>query len=128
MDFTIPTGAVTENVQLVILPDVSGQPLDGSLLSSSVGFSIQGYLESDGSLIDLIFDPPLQMTIRYNNQPIIESTLMLYYWNETRWEDAACGAYIRDPDMNTIIIPVCHFSQFQLGGETLRSYLPTINR
>lgn len=128
VDFTIPAGAVSENVQLVILPDVSGPPLDGGLMSSSVGFSIQGYLESDGSPVDLTFDPPLQMTITYVNLPIIESTLILYYWNGTNWEDAACGAYIREPEINTITIPVCHFSQFQLGGETLRSYLPTITR
>ena len=128
VDFTIPAGTVSENVQLVILPDVSGQPLDGGLYSSSVGFDIQGYLESDGSPVDLTFDPPIQMTITYTNLPIIESTLMLYYWNGTDWEDAACGAYVRDPDLNTITVPVCHFSQFQLGGATLRSYLPAITR
>lgn len=128
VDFTIPADAVTENVQLVILPDVSGQPLDGGLMSSSVGFSIQAYLESDGSPVNLTFDPPLPMTITYTNLPIFEDTLMLYYWNGTSWEDAACGDYIREPEINTITIPVCHFSQFQLGGETLRLYLPAINR
>lgn len=128
VDFTIPAGTVSENVQLVILPDVSGQPLDGYLYSSSVGFSVQGYLESDGSPVDLTFDPPLEMTINYTDQPIIENTLKLYYWNGTSWEDAACGEYVQDLEMNTISVPVCHFSQFQLGGETLRTYLPTIKR
>jgi peptide/nickel transport system substrate-binding protein len=128
VDFTIPAGTVSENVQLIILPDISGHPLDGGLYSSSVGFDIQGYLESDGSPVEMTFDPPLQMTITYTNLPIIENTLMLYYWNGTGWEDAACGAYVRDPDLNTITVPVCHLSQFQLGGETLRNYLPTITR
>lgn len=128
VDFTIPAGTVSNNVQLVILPDVSGQPLDGGLFSSSVGFDIQGYLESDGSPISMTFDPPLQMSITYTNLPIIESTLMLYYWNGTGWEDAACGAYIREPEINTITVPICHFSQFQLGGETFPIYLPAITR
>lgn len=128
VDFTIPTGTVSNNVQLVILPDVSGQPLDDGLYSSSVGFDIQGYLESDGSPVDLTFDPPLQMAITYTNLPIIESTLMLYYWNGNSWEDAACGTYIREPDINRITVPICHLSQFQLGGETLPIYLPTITR
>lgn len=128
VEFTIPAGSVTENVQLVVLPNVSVLPLGGDLMSSGLGFDIQGYLESDGSPVEMTFDPPLQMTITYTNLPIIENTLMLYYWNGTDWEDAACGAYVRDPDLNTITVPVCHFSQFQLGGATLRSYLPAITR
>lgn len=128
VEFTIPAGSVTENVQLVVLPNVSVLPLGGDLMSSNLGFDIQGYLERDGSPVDLTFDPPLPITITYTNLPIIENTLQLYYWNETGWEDAACGEVVQDLEMNTISVPICHFSQFQLGGETLRTYLPTIKR
>ncbi len=128
VEFTIPAGSVTENVQLVVLPNVSVLPLGGDLMSSGLGFDIQGYRESDGSPVDLTFDPPLPITITYINLPIIENTLQLYYWDGTSWENAACGDVVQDLEMNTITVPVCHFSQFQLGGETLRSYLPTIKR
>ena len=124
----IPAGMIDESVQLVLLPDIDAQPLNDHLMNSSMAFSIQGYRLSDGSPIKLAFDSPIPLTIFYTNTPIIEDTLKLFYWNDTGWEDAACGDYTRDLEANKLIVPICHFSQFQMGGNTNWDYLPVISR
>lgn len=125
---TIPAGAVTEDTQIVIQPDINVQPLGSGLEASTLAFNIQGYNVSDNSAVHLTFSTPVPITIAYPTSALIESSLRLYYWNGTNWEDAACGDYVRDPAANTITIPVCHFSQFELGGETNHVYLPLTTR
>jgi len=124
----IPAGSVSEVIQLVILPEIPLQYLFGDLLSTSPAFSIQGYKVSDGSLVSLTFDHGIPITIDYVDSPVLEETLRLYYWNGTAWEDASCGDYDRNISENTLTAPICHFSQFQMGGDTNRTYLPIIRR
>lgn len=128
VSFTIPAGTLQDSVQLRVLPDILTEPLSGNLMSSGVAFEIQGFLVSDGSPVKLTFDPPIPFTFTYNEGSFVESTLRLYYWNGTDWVDAACGEYVRDLEANTITVPICHFSQFQMGGSTGRIYLPAIFR
>ncbi len=125
---TIPAGALSEDVQIVIHPDIVIQPLGGDLRPSSLAFDIQGYRTSDDSAVHLTFTPPIPITVSYPNLPLIEDSLRLYYWNGTNWEDAACDNYVRDPVANTLTIPVCHFSQFELGGNTHSIFLPITKR
>lgn len=125
---TIPAGSITENTQLVIHPDIVVQPLASGIQPSRLAFNIQGYRTSDGSAVDLTFTTPVPITITYPNLPLIENSLKLYYWNGTSWEDAACGDYVRNPAANTITIPVCHFSQFEMGGNTNFEFIPLISR
>jgi peptide/nickel transport system substrate-binding protein len=125
---TIPAGAVTEDMQIVIQPDIVVQPLGGGLEASTLAFNIQGYSAGDNSAVHLTFSTPVPITLSYPDSKLIESSLRLYYWNGTDWEDASCGDYVRDPVANTITIPVCHFSQFELGGETNHIFLPLVVR
>ncbi len=125
---TIPAGAVSEDIQIVIHPNIVVQPLGGDLRPSSLAFDIQGYRTSDNSAVNLTFTTPVPITLSYPNIPLIEDSLRLYYWNGTNWEDAACGGYVRNPAANTLTIPVCHFSQFELGGNTHPIFLPVTRR
>jgi hypothetical protein len=124
----IPAGSVSEDTRLVIQPDSVIQPLTGSIQPSQLAFNIQGYRASDNNAVYLTFTTPVPITITYPNLSLIESSLRLYYWDGMGWEDAACGNYGRDLAANTITIPVCHFGQFEMGGETNWVLLPLVSR
>ena len=128
VNLSIPAGTVTEATQLVILPDTSLQLLGGDLLATNPAFVIQGYKVSDGSPVTFTFDPGIPIIINYVESPVLEETLSLYYWNGVDWEDASCGDYVRNIAENTLTVPICHLSQFQMGGDTIRTYLPIIRR
>jgi hypothetical protein len=55
-----------------------------------------------------------------------ENTLVLWYWNGSSWEDAACGLYDRHPEENWLAVPICHLSLFALSEEKPTIYLPVI--
>ena len=123
----MPAGSVSVNTQIVVTPALttSGEPSGFRL--GNLAFNVQGYKSSDGSAVDLTFTAPVQITLMYTDAsrgPLVEDSLRLFYWNGSSWEDAACGDYVRDPAHDTITVPVCHFSQFALGGTTIPVFLP----
>jgi hypothetical protein len=65
------------------------------------------------------FQTPVTVTIHYSDADVAgidESSLTLEHWNGSSWEDAACGAYNRQPDENWLAAPICHLSLFALFG------------
>ncbi|HPT24147.1 MAG TPA: ABC transporter substrate-binding protein [Anaerolineaceae bacterium] len=127
-NMVIPAGSTIEPVQLAILPDVPLQDLGGNQLATGPAFVLQGYRLSDGTPVTLRFSSGVPLTIKYLDSLVQEETLRLYYWNGMGWEDASCGEYVRNLAENTITVPICHLSQFEMGGNTQRVYLPLIQR
>ncbi len=127
----LPAGAVTQPVTLTVVPDTlqQGQP-DGFELGN-LAFDLQAY-DSLGVPIDhQTFVFPVTLTLHYNGSavgPLIENTLRLFYWDGSAWQDAACGAYVRDLVNHVIQVPLCHLSQFALGGATTKLFLPLVRR
>ena len=76
---------------------------------------------------DLLFAEPAVVTIHYRDADVAglgESTLILYYWDGTAWQDASTtcsppSAYERHPDANWLSVPICRLSRFALFGEAL---------
>lgn len=127
----LPAGSVSQDTQLVVTPGqtTTGQP--SGFLLGDFAFSIQAF-DSTGATLSLTFATPVNITITYNpliQGPLLENTLMLFTWNGSSWVDAACGPYARDLTNHTVTVPVCHFSQFALGGTRERTvYLPLTMR
>ncbi len=127
----IPDESVTETYDLVITPEsrTVGNPIGFKL--GTLAFDIQAYLNGI-PVDDLTFEAsdPVIITLNYLDEDIqglVEDELALFYWNDTSWEDAACGAYIRDTVANTLTVPICHFSPFAMGGVELKMvFLPLL--
>jgi hypothetical protein len=73
----------------------------------------------------IILEEPVTVSIHYSDLDVSgiadETKLRLYYWTGSAWDDVlnACpgpATYIRDPVGNVIQVPVCHLSEFALGG------------
>ena len=65
---------------------------------------------------------------------LIEEELYLYTWDGSAWVDAVtdCGwpltAYQRYPEINKLVVPLCHVTEFALVGDTNRTYFPLVLR
>jgi len=127
----IPAGAVDTAISLSITPDIPvfDSPPDYKL--GDISFEIQAF-DTQGILLDTLeLNEPVLFTIYYTDDQIRildETTLTLFRWDGTDWIDAACGDYIRDISNNSLQVPICHFSDFALGGISYTSYLPFISK
>ncbi len=122
----IPTGAVTQTMDIAIVPDTVATDLPDSFQFGNLAFDFQVYI-SNTLVPHQTFNSPITLTLHYSDQTrgtLIEDQLMLFWWNGNAWEDAACGSYVRDLANHVLQVPICHFSQFALGGVTHSIYLP----
>jgi hypothetical protein len=119
---------VTEPTTLVYRPVVPSTAPPGFRLAGH-GFDLDAY--QDGELLPgLTFSVPVTITIHYSDADLggmDESMLRLQRWNQGlwAWEDAACGAYDRQPEANWLAVPICHLSRFGLFGK-YRVHLPVV--
>jgi uncharacterized repeat protein (TIGR01451 family) len=122
----LPSGAVTDTVTLVYTP-IATVTVPLSYTFANHAFELSAY--RGGVLLPgFTFLHPLEVTLHYTEEDVAgidETRLMLYEWNETTsaWEDAACGAYVRDAANNRLTVPICHVGLFVLmeappGGPT----------
>jgi peptide/nickel transport system substrate-binding protein len=132
-----PAGALAENSAVVYTPDiVVEESRPGGFRLGNLSFDLQVCQDGD-CLEDYALGETVTLTLSYGDADIaglIEDELYLYTWNGTAWVDAVedCGwlltAYGRYPEINELVVPVCHFSRFALVGGTNRTYLPLILR
>lgn len=130
----IPAGAVTDTTTIVYDEmDVPPGGVPNGFTLAGDFFSLTAY--QDGAPLDnLDLSKPVTMTVSYNEADlhgIQETSLVLMYWDAQldQWLDAACGPYDRHPDENWLSVPICHFSDFGLLGDSTRIvYLPLTSR
>lgn len=111
-----PAGAVTETINLVYtaLTTVSSAP--ANFFFAGAAFELNAY-RNNLPLPGFTFEVPVMVTLHYSDADIEgldESTLTLYYWTGSAWEDAACGPYERHPEENWLSVPICHLTRFGL--------------
>lgn len=127
----IPIGAVTETTTLLFTPIQTITP-PPTWLFANHAFDLDAY-------VDNVLQPgfnflrPVTVTITYAESDITsinEISLVLHYWDNGQWLDAACSIYERDSNANQLMVPICHLSRFALlGRPNVGSvYLPLINR
>jgi peptide/nickel transport system substrate-binding protein len=129
----VPAGAVTETTLLRYIAAEPGS-VPAGLHSAHHGFQLSAH--RDGEILDeFAFLEPVTFTVYYSDSDISglnETILALYYWNGSRWQDAAttcdpASTYTRDLAANRIDLPVCHLTQFGLFGAALpQFYLPIV--
>ncbi len=133
----LPAGAVTETSTIVYTPDaVVYESHPGGLRLGGMTFDLQ--LCQDGECLPgYTFAEPVTLTLSYSDADIagvLENELYLYTWDGSAWVDivADCGwpptAYERHPEINELLVPVCHLSRFALVGATHNIYLPVVLR
>jgi hypothetical protein len=131
----VPPDAVTETVALVYEPlDDPGHPIPATLRFAGRAFSLQVY--TAGSVTPgITFDSPILVTVHYDESAVKaagldESVLTLRRWSAATgsWEDAACGAYVRNEAEDWLRAPVCHLSDFGLFEQRLSVFLPVVTR
>ena len=126
---SIPPGSVTEEIQIVALPEANAFAGPSEFMLGDVNFDLQAYLP-DGTLIpDMTFASPITITLAYGAgayTPEQEAGLVLLYWDGANWVDAACGPYVRDLVNHTLQVPIIHLSTFGLAEPSGLIYLPAI--
>jgi peptide/nickel transport system substrate-binding protein len=114
----VPVGAVTQTTSIVAIPDVPVQDAPGGFQLGNLTFNLQAYVS--GTLVPTpTFQQPITITLHYNEEAlglVNETDLLLLWWDGADWVDAACGPYQRDLIDNILTVPICHFSQFTIGG------------
>lgn len=133
----LPVGAVTETSTIVYTPDaVVYESHPGGLRLGGMTFDLQVCQDAE-CLPGYTFAQPVTLTLHYEDADlagILEDELYLYTWDGSAWVDivADCGwppaAYERHPEINELVVPVCHLSRFALVGDTRSVYLPLIQR
>ena len=137
----MPPGAVLQSVSIVYTPIPSPtRPLYPSWQSSDVVFFLDAY-QGFQLLPGFTFQKPVSLTVHYTDYDISdldESTLRFYYWDGYEWVDGSttCSPwsdYSRDPANNLLSLPICHLSEWHMGGALiggpgLRIYLPLVMR
>jgi hypothetical protein len=130
----VPTGAVTETIDLTYAPLVApaNDPSEG--LATAVVFRLTA-LRQGVPLSSLALSQPMTVTVPYsapNLQSIFnEGSLSLYLWDGQAWQPAAetCPAgqqyQLLDTENNVLVARVCHLSEFDLMGiEAKKVFLP----
>jgi hypothetical protein len=127
---SLPLGSVTQTMQIVVVPDTVAINAPGGFHFGNLAFNLQAYV-SNALVPSHTFASPLTLTLHYNNAtrgPLVEDELILFWWDGNAWVDAACGPYERDVVNDILRVPICHFSEFALGGITNDIYLPLVLR
>ena len=131
----VPPGAVTQTLMLALQPMAAPtEPPLAGLRSGNETFDLTAYLENV-ELPGFAFVKPLTITLRYTDADvfgIVESELVLYYWDGSTWQDAAdtcspSSTYVRDMVANVLQVAVCHLTEWNIQGPEMyiwQVYLP----
>ncbi|MEE8390525.1 MAG: PKD domain-containing protein, partial [Anaerolineae bacterium] len=133
----VPGSAITEAITLLYTPVLTPtRPISPNLRFANHTFDLNAYLGSS-LLPDFVFSEPVTITIHYSDadvQRIDESSLRLYYWTGSAWNDVinTCtspSTYTRDPVQNVLGVPICHLTRMGVMGTSLGNiYLPLVLR
>ena len=133
----LPAGAVSETSTVVWTPDIVVEETHpGGFRLGGMAFDLQ-VCQGGECFGDYVFSETVTLTLSYSDADVaglIEEELYLYTWDGTGWVDAVadCGwpptAYGRYPEINELVVPLCHFSRFALVGGTHNVYLPVVLR
>lgn len=132
-EVSIPEGSVDSVTEFSFEPFLEPTENTGSLNHVGIAFQLTAKDISSGAMVTT-FNPPLRITVRYDSisfNEVLEESLMLYYWNGSIWEDAACGDYERNLEENWFSVDICHLSEFAVLGDPIdvpgfQIYLPLI--
>lgn len=103
-------------------------------LLSPLSFDLIAYTFNDEGFLERSTEAPpspIQIELHYTSQSAglgSEDSLRLFVWDGTGWSDAACGEISRDLEGDTLMVPVCRFGRFALGGEMKIYYFPIVGR
>jgi hypothetical protein len=137
----IPREALSELITLVFIPRPTPlHDLAAGLHSAQHAFDLDVF-QTGQPKPGYTFQEPIHVTIYYSDLDIAgidETTLRLYYWTGSMWKDAVdtCtppSSYVRDLAQNKLSVPICHLSEWHMGGAPIggpgfRIYLPLVMR
>ncbi len=131
----VPGDALSETTTFTYTEVTAPTQEPGSLLFAGRAFDLDGSAALAGAIT---------ISLSYSDEdlaaagiaPEDESSLLLYYWAGTEWEDVAStceptpSEYHRDEEHNVLGVAVCHLTPFGLfGGEPgWKIYLPVVMR
>lgn len=137
----IPPSGLAGQTTFIFVPQETPNQVTGALAFAGNSFQLEALDAQGNPLEEFIFGQPVTLALQYSDADIAgieESSLRISYWDGTRntWRDAATtcsptSVYTRDLDTNTLLVDVCHLSEFALlgvGEGTTFIYLPTVRR
>ncbi|HQM14155.1 MAG: LVIVD repeat protein [Chloroflexi bacterium ADurb.Bin360] len=130
INFTLPTGAVTDTVQLVYRHWLFDERTFGDLVGIGRTFNVAAVYSDTGQPAQLAPGQSYTITLRYTDVekgPAIEDTLGLYWWDGSDWSQEGISSTVNVVN-NMVSAQADHFSLFAVLGETQRVYLPLILR
>ncbi len=127
----VPAGAVGAATDLIFIP-VAAPASPSGLRFAGHAFNLEAY-QNNLLQSPFVFSQPVTITIHYSAADVAgldPKRLALLYWNKASlaWEDAACGAYIRDLPGMWFSAPVCHLSDFSVFEWMYHVFLPAVSR
>ncbi len=134
--FFVPAGALSGDTTFTFTPLPVPAYDPGALVDANHSFQMTA--ENASGLPVTTFSLPLTVTLTYTDTDVLElseDSLALFYWDTSvpAWQDAVAtcldGAYTRDLLANSLILPLCHLSDFSAFGLPLQqTFLPLIVR
>jgi uncharacterized repeat protein (TIGR01451 family) len=127
----IPAGAVVTDTQLIFSPALTatGSPTP-TFSFAGHAFSIDAY-QDDELVPGMTFDTPITLTIEYDDDAVAgldESTLVLSYWDGTKWTEEGITVLNLDTENNRLIVTISHLTEFAMFGTDNKVYLPLVLR
>lgn len=114
----IPPQAVSTTTELLYTEVTAPATSPSGYVFAGKAFALDAY--QDGAAQEsFTFAKAITLTLEYSDADVAgldEATLTLEYWAGTEWEDASCGAIMRNMVENWLSIPICHLSSFVLYG------------
>jgi hypothetical protein len=130
-------GAASETSTIVYTLDtVLEESHPGGFRLGGMPFDLQ-VCQGGECLPDYTFHETVNLTLHYRDEDVaglIEDQLYLYTWDGSAWVDVVTDygwsltAYERHPEVNELVVPLCHLSRFALVGGTHNVYLPLVLR
>lgn len=138
VSMNVPAGGVLSPTRIAFLRQMTpGHEITEGLRFAGVAFDLDAFTDEEAPEKDFQFEQPVTMTLRYHDEDIAgidESSLTLYFWNGTRWQDIAqdCGTtYTRNVSRNMLQVQICHLSRYGMHGSekaAVQIFLPAILR
>jgi hypothetical protein len=135
-EIIIPAGTFTELVEVIVHP--VDNPANEVPIDKLSRHSFQIIITKYGIPVSGTLDHPIQVSVNYIAADVLdtaaENNLALYYWSGSSWEDAFLSCPVPDQYRaldkinKTLIVNVCHLSEFSLLSDWGHTYLPAIRK
>ncbi len=118
----VPAGATPQNTHLIYTPlPQTEQPMPGGFSIAAFNFSLDAVID-DVVQSTFTFSQPVLLTLNYDDSKsdnLVEESLDLRYWDETRLEWRTDGIEIveRDTAHNQLIVSITHLTEFAIFGQ-----------